>query len=106
MLRQDTASYKQDHQGNPLNRLLIWQFSGFQCSGRIRPRTNKTIKAGPRLTDRKAAAAMARLLVHAKGLNSRPSCASSAKIGKNETVMTSKLKNRAGPTSTAASIMA
>jgi hypothetical protein len=36
-------------------------------------------------------------------LNSLPSCASRAKIGRKETVMMSRLKNSAGPTSTAAS---
>ena len=47
---------------------------------------------------------MANVLVKASGLNSRPSCASSAKIGRNETVMMSSEKNSAGPTSLAASI--
>ena len=70
----------------------------------MRPRTNRTISAGTSVTDSSAAAAMAKVLVKASGLNSRPSCASSAKIGRNETVMTSRLKNSAGPTSTAASI--
>jgi hypothetical protein len=37
-------------------------------------------------------------------LNSRPSCASKAKMGRNETVMIRRLKNRAGPTSLAAAI--
>ena len=47
---------------------------------------------------------MANVLVKASGLNSRPSCASSVKIGRNETVITSRLKNSAGPTSVAASM--
>jgi hypothetical protein len=34
----------------------------------------------------------------------RPSCASKVKTGRKETVMTKRLKNKAGPTSTAASI--
>ena len=49
---------------------------------------------------------MARLLVQASGLNSRPSCSSRAKIGRNDTVMISRLKNSAGPTSTAAAMIA
>ena len=77
---------------------------GFRCSGTIRPRTKITISAGTSVTDRSAAAAMAKVLVKASGPNIRPSCASSVKIGRKETVMTSRLKNSAGPTSLAASI--
>ena len=77
---------------------------GFLCSGTIRPRTNSTIRAGTSVTDRIAAAAIAKVLVKASGLNSRPSCASMVKIGRNDTVMISRLKNSAGPTSLAASI--
>ena len=78
--------------------------SGLLCSGTIRPRTKITISAGTSVTDSNAAAAMAKVLVKASGLNSRPSCASSVKIGRNDTVMISRLKNSAGPTSAAASI--
>ena len=77
---------------------------GFLCSGTIRPRTKITISAGTSVTDSSAAAAIAKVLVNASGLNSRPSCDSSVKIGMNETVMISRLKNSAGPTSDAASI--
>ncbi len=72
----------------------------------MRPRTNSSINAGTSVTDSNAAAAIDRLLVQASGLNIRPSCASRVKIGRNDTVMTSRLKNRAGPTSTAASMIA
>ena len=78
--------------------------AGLRCSGTMRPRTNITISAGTSVTDSSAAAAMAKVLVKASGLNSRPSCASSVKIGRNETVMISRQKNSAGPTSLAASI--
>ena len=47
---------------------------------------------------------MAKVLVKASGPNRRPSCDSSVKIGRNDTVMTSRLKNSDGPTSLAASI--
>ena len=77
---------------------------GFLCSGTIRPRTKTTISAGTSVTDSSAAAAIEKVLVKASGLNSRPSCDSSVKIGMNETVMISRLKNSAGPTSEAASI--
>ena len=70
----------------------------------MRPRTNSTISAGTTVTDSSAAAAMANVLVQASGLNSSPSCASKAKIGRNETVMMSSEKNSDGPTSLAASI--
>ena len=70
----------------------------------IRPRTKITIKAGTSVTDRSAAAAIEKVLVKASGLNSRPSCDSSVKIGMNDTVMIRRLKNSAGPTSEAASI--
>ena len=79
---------------------------GFLCSGMIRPRTNSTISAGTSVIDRSAAAAMEKVLVKASGLNIRPSCASSVKIGRNETVMISSEKNSAGPTSIAASTSA
>jgi hypothetical protein len=77
---------------------------GFLCSGMILPRTKITISAGTSVTDSSAAAAIAKVLVKASGLNSRPSCDSRVKIGMNETVMISRLKNSAGPTSAAASI--
>ena len=72
---------------------------GFLCSGMILPRTKITISAGTSVTDSSAAAAIEKVLVKASGLNSRPSCDSSVKIGRNETVMISRLKNSAGPTS-------
>ena len=70
----------------------------------MRPRTKRIISAGTSVTDSKAAAAIAKVFVKANGLNSRPSWASSVKIGRNDTVMIRRLKNSAGPTSTAASI--
>ena len=70
----------------------------------IFPRTNRNISAGTSVTDKSAAAAIANVLVKASGWNMRPSCASSEKIGRNDTVMIRRLKNSAGPTSIAASI--
>jgi hypothetical protein len=69
------------------------------------PRTNATISAGTSVTDNTAAAAIANVFVKASGLNSRPSCASSVKTGRNDTVMISRLKKSDGPTSLAASTM-
>ena len=80
------------------------RLSGFFASGMMRPRTNRIISAGTSVTDRIAAAAMANVLVKASGPNSRPSCDSSVKIGRNDTVMMSSEKNSAGPTSAAASM--
>ncbi len=39
------------------------RLSALRCSGTIRPRTNSTISAGTSVTDRSAAAAMAKVLV-------------------------------------------
>ena len=74
------------------------------CSGTIWPRTKITISAGTRVTDKIAAAAIEKVLVKANGPNSLPSWFSSVKIGRKDTVMISRLKNSAGPTSAAASI--
>jgi hypothetical protein len=76
----------------------------FFFSGTILPRTKITINAGTSVTDSSAAAAMENVLVKASGLNSRPSCDSSVKIGMKETVIIKRLKNSAGPTFDAASI--
>ena len=70
----------------------------------IFPRTKITISAGTSVTDSRAAAAIANVLVKARGLNNRPSCDSSVNIGMNDTVMINRLKNSAGPTCEAASI--
>ena len=43
--------------------------------------------------------------MNASGENIRPSCASSANTGTNDSVITSSEKNSAGPTSTAASVI-
>ena len=64
----------------------------------IWPRTKITISAGTSVIDNSAAAAIENVLVNANGLNRRPSCDSSVKIGMNDTVMISRLKNSAGPT--------
>ena len=54
---------------------------------------------GTSVTDNTLAAAIAKVLVNASGLNRRPSCPSSANTGTNETVMMTREKNSAGPTS-------
>ncbi len=63
----------------------------------------KTISTGTSVIDRIAAAAIEKVLVKASGPKRRPSCDSRVKIGVNDTVITSRLKNSAGPTSLAAS---
>ena len=60
---------------------------------------NSPIATGTSVTDSRLAAAIAKVLVKASGLNSRPSCPSSVKTGRNETVMMSSEKKSAGPTS-------
>ncbi len=77
---------------------------GFLRSGCTLPRMNTTISAGTKVMESIAAAAIANVFVQASGWNSRPSWASSAKIGRNEMVTISRLKNKEGATSTAASI--
>ena len=67
----------------------------------IRPRMKRPMATGTSVTLSRLAAAMASVLVQASGSNSRPSCASSAKTGRKETVMISSEKKRDGPTSRA-----
>jgi hypothetical protein len=57
------------------------------------------IATGTMVTARIAAEAIANVLVKASGLKSRPSCDSRANTGRKLTVMTSRLKKSAGPTS-------
>ncbi len=61
----------------------------------------RPIATGTRVTDSRLAAPMAKVLVKASGLNSRPSWPSSVNTGRNETVMITNEKKRAGPTSRA-----
>ncbi len=56
---------------------------------------------GTSVTESRLADAMAKVLVKASGRNSRPSWPSSVKTGRNETVMMSREKKSAGPTSRA-----
>ena len=62
---------------------------------------NRPINTGTTVTDRKAAAAIAKVLVRASGRNSRPSCAWSENTGMNDSVMISSDTKSAGPTSRA-----
>ncbi len=62
---------------------------------------NSPIATGTSVTDSRLAAAIAKVLVNASGLNSRPSCPSSVKTGRKDTVMMSSEKKSAGPTSLA-----
>ena len=79
------------------------RLTGLADSRKIRPRTNKPIATGTSVTESRLEAAIANVLVNASGRKSRPSCPSRAKTGRNETVMISNEKKRAGPTSCAAS---
>ena len=65
---------------------------------------NSSRMAGSSVMASTAAMAMEKFLVKASGLNRRPSCASSVKMGMNETAMTSSAKKLAGATSLTASI--
>ena len=78
---------------------------GFFSSGGILPRMKKPMKMGTRVTASRADAPIAKVLVNASGLKSRPDCPVSEKTGRKETVMTSNEKKSDGPTSFAASIM-
>ncbi len=60
------------------------------------------MRTGARVTERKAAKNMAKVLVKARGLKSLPSWASRVKMGRKETVMISKEKKSGRPTSLAA----
>ena len=75
---------------------------GFFSSGMIFPRMRRTIRTGARVTERKAAKNMAKVLVKARGLKSLPSWASRVKMGRKETVMINREKKRGRPTSLAA----
>ena len=72
---------------------------GFFFSGITLPRMKSSISTGTSVTDSSAAAAIAKVFVNASGANIRPSCASSVNTGRNDTVMISRLKKSAGPTS-------
>ncbi len=67
-------------------------------------RVNSRRIAGSSVIASTAAIAMEKFLVKASGLKSRPSCASSAKIGMNETAITSSEKKLGPPTSFTASM--
>src|SRR4030095_3023574 len=71
---------------------------GFSDSGRKWPRMKITIKTGTSVMARIEENATERVFVHASGRNMRPSCASRRNTGKNDTRITSKEKNMAGPT--------
>ena len=77
---------------------------GFFLSGMMRPRIKNPINTGTRVMDKSADAAMANVLVNARGLKSLPSWASRVKTGINETVMIRREKNSGGPTSLLASM--
>ena len=72
----------------------------------MRPRINVTIKAGTSVTARIAAEAIAKVFVKASGRNIRPSTCSSVNTGRKLTVTMRSEKNRLGPTSLAAWMMA
>ena len=74
------------------------RFTGLARSGRIRPRTRYPMSTGTSVIARKADPAMAKVLVNASGLNSRPSCCSSANTGRKLNVMMRREKKRGGPT--------
>ncbi len=58
-----------------------------------------TINAGTSVIERNAPAAIAKVFVNARGVNSIPSCPVSAKIGKNETTISASAKKIGRPTS-------
>ena len=64
---------------------------------------NSPIATGTSRTDNRLAAAIAKVLVNARGLNIRPSCPCSVKTGRKLTVMISSDTKSAGPTSFALS---
>ena len=70
---------------------------GFFASGMIFPRMRRTMRTGARVTERKAAKNMAKVLVKARGLKSLPSWASRVKMGRKETVMIKQGKEKRAP---------
>jgi len=76
----------------------VKRVTGLRASGRKRPRMNSGISTGTSVTARMDEKPIASVLVRASGLNIRPSCASSRKIGRNDTMMMRSEKNNAGPT--------
>ncbi len=79
--------------------------SGSALPGRMRPRMKSSISTGTSVIESSAAARHGEGLGVGERLEQPPSWASSVKTGRNETVMTSREKKSAGPTSLAASIM-
>src|ERR1700674_834134 len=71
---------------------------GFSDSGLRWPRMKITIRTGTSVMARIEEKATERVLVHARGRNMRPSCASRRNTGRNDTTITSKEKKMAGPT--------
>ena len=63
------------------------------------------MRIGTIVMARNADAPMANVLVYASGLNKRPLCSPSTKMGMKLTVIIRMEKNRVGPTSLAASMM-
>src|SRR5215469_13093059 len=57
---------------------------------KLRTRVNSSRRAGTRVMASTAATIIARVLVYASGLKSRPSCASSVRTGRNETAITNR----------------
>src|SRR6266487_2932995 len=78
--------------------------NGFSDSDRRWPRMNITIRTGTSVMARIEENATERVLVHARGRNMRPSCASNKNTGRNDTRITSNEKKIAGPTCFAAPI--
>ena len=75
------------------------RLTGFAASGLTLPRMKSPIMTGTSVIDSSAAAAIESVFVQASGLKSRPSCASSAKTGRKDSVMMSSETKSAGPTS-------
>src|SRR6266567_379035 len=78
--------------------------NGFVDSDLRWPRMNITIRTGTRVMARIDENATERVLVHARGRNMRPSCASNRNTGRKDTRITSNEKKMAGPTCFAAPI--
>ena len=84
---------------------LSRRLTGFVSSVRNRPFNSSTISGGASVIDRIAAANMANVFVYASGMNSRPACPVSVKIGRKLTVISSSEKKIGRPTSLHASTM-
>src|SRR5450759_2946333 len=92
-----SVGFRYRRQNRRTGRYKAWvhRETGFSDSGLRWPRMKITIRTGTSVMARIEENATERVLVHARGRNMRPSCASRRNTGRNDTMITSKEKKMA-----------